>query len=134
MILKDHLAIIARSLLEFCHKYSLISYHNIPISFDRQPFCYEQAVPNVVFFCKHDIPRKRKAAQSSETGCSMETSAASGRVLQSHKKQTTLPFTAMSSGKMTLMTTSVSTSSKANAQQLLARISPDILCSALESF
>ena len=132
--LKDHLAIIARSLLGFCSKYSLISYSNIPIRFDRQPFCYEQAVPSVVFFCRHDMPRKRKAVQSSKTGCGMETSAASGHVLQSHKKQMTLLFTTMSSGKKTPMTTSMSTPSKANAQQLLARISPDILCSALESF
>ena len=46
----------------------------------------------------------------------------------------TLPFTAMSSGKKTPTTMSMSTPSKANAQQLLARISLDILCNALESF
>ena len=80
------------------------------------------------------MPRKRKAAQSSKTGCDMETSAASGCVLQSHKKQMTLLLTTMSSGKKTPMTMSMSTPSKANAQQLLARISPDIFHNALESF
>ena len=80
------------------------------------------------------MPRKRKAAQLSKTGCGTETSAASGHVIQSHKKQMTLPFTTMSSGKKTPMTTPMSTLSKANAHQLLARILPDILHSALESF
>ena len=59
-------------------------------------------------FCRHDMARKRKTTQSSKTGCVMETSAASGCVLQSYKKQ------------MTPMTTSMSTPSKASAQQLLA--------------
>ena len=123
--LRDHLVIIARSPMGFCPKYLLTSYHNIPIRFDPQPFCYEQAVPSVAFFCRHDMPRKRKAAQSSET-CGMETSATSGCVLQSHKKQMTFLFTALSIGKNPPMTTSMSTPSKANAQQLLARISPDV--------
>ena len=40
----------------------------------------------------------------------------------------------MSNGKKTPMTMSTSTPSKASAQQLLARISPDVLHNALESF
>ena len=64
----------------------------------------------------------------------MGTSAASGRVLQPRKKQMTLPLATMSSRKKTPTTTSMSTPSKANAQQLLARISPGILRRSLESF
>ena len=40
----------------------------------------------------------------------------------------------MSSDKKTPMTTSTSTPSKADAQQLLSSISPDVLCKALRSF
>ena len=81
------------------------------------------------------MPRKRKTTQSSKTGCvTGNSAAASGHVLGSHKKQMTLPFTIMSGGKKTPVT-STSTPSKASAQQLLAKISPpDVLCNALRSF
>ena len=64
------------------------------------------------------MPRKRKTTQLSKTGCVTETSAASGRVLQSDKKQMTLLITKMSHEKKTPVAMSTSTPSKANAQQL----------------
>ena len=81
--LKDHLAIIARSFLGFCHKYLLISCHNIPIKFsgnDNHSVVTKQSQVSF-YFCRHDMPRKRKTTQPSKTGCVTGTSAASGHVL-----------------------------------------------------
>ena len=80
------------------------------------------------------MPRKKKITESSEAGCATETPAASHCILQSHTKQATLQFAVMSSAKKTPTTTSTSTPSKADAQQLLSSISPDVLCKALRSF
>ena len=80
------------------------------------------------------MPRKKKIMKLSKIGCVVEALTTSHRVLQSHIKQTTLLFTAMSSDKKTTMTSSVSTFSKADAQQLLAKISPDVLKKVLKSF
>ena len=84
--------------------------------------------------CKHDMPRKKKITEPSEAGAAAETPAVSCCILQSRMKQATLQFTVMSSNKKTPMTTSTSTPSKADAQQLLSSISPDMLCKALRSF
>ena len=84
--------------------------------------------------CRHDMPRKKKTTESSEAGCATETPAASHHILQSHMKQATLQFTVMSSDKKTPTTTSTSTLSKADTQQLLSSISPDMLHKALRSF
>ena len=67
------------------------------------------------------MTRKKKITESSEAGCATETPA-------------TLQFAVMSSGKKTPVTTSTSTPSKADAQQLLSLISPDMLHKALRSF
>ena len=79
------------------------------------------------------MPRK-KTTGSSETGCTMETPAASHHILQSHMKQATLQFAVMSSNKKTPATMSTSTPSKTDAQQLLSTILPDMLHKALRSF
>ena len=76
--------------------------------------------------CRHDM--------SSEAGCATATPAASHCILQSCTKQVTLQFAVMSSNKKTPMTTSTSTPSKADTQQLLPSISPDVLHKALRSF
>ena len=114
----------------------LISYCTIPIRFDWND---KHSVTNkqfqVSFFlCRHDMPRKKKTTQSSETDCATGTSVASGHVLRPNSKQTTLPFAVMSTGKKTPMPTSMSTPSKARVQQLLTHISPEVLHSALRSF
>ena len=80
------------------------------------------------------MSRKKKATESSEAGCATETPAASHCVLRSHMKQAALQFAVMSSDKKTPTTTSTSTPSKADAQQLLSLISPDVLRKALRSF
>ena len=79
------------------------------------------------------MPRK-KIMESSKTDCVVEALTTHCRVLQSHTRQTTLPFTVMSSDKKFTMASSVSTPSKVDAQQLLAKISPDMLKKALKSF
>ena len=80
------------------------------------------------------MPRKKKTTESSETGCAMETLAASHHILQSYMKQATLQFAVMSSDKKNHMTTSTSRPLKTDAQQLLSMISPDMLHKALRSF
>ena len=82
----------------------------------------------------YDMPRKKKITESSEAGCATETPAASHHILRSRTKQATLQFAVMSSDKKTPMTTSTSTPSKADTQQLLSLISPDMLCKGLRSF
>ena len=131
--MKDHLAIIARSFLGFCHKYLLISYHNIPIRFNWNNNHSVKNKQVLFFLCRHDMPRK-KTTQSSETDCATGTSVAGGCVLRSHLKQAALPFIIISGGKKTPMLTSISTPSKARVQQLLTHISPEVLHSALRSF
>ena len=78
-------------------------------------------------------PGKRRP-ESSEAGCATETPAASCCILWSHTKQATLQFAVMSNNKKTPVTTPTSTPPKADAQQLLSSISPDVLCKALRSF
>ena len=79
------------------------------------------------------MPRK-KITEPSEAGGAAETPAASHHVLRSRTKQATLQLAVMSSNKKTPVTTSTSTPSKADAQQRLSSISPDMLCKALRSF
>ena len=69
------------------------------------------------------MPRRKKTRESSEASCVVETLAAGGCVLQSHTKQTTLSFPVMSGDKKIPVTTSQSTPSKTDVQQLLAKIS-----------
>ena len=81
----------------------------------------------------HDMPRKKKVTDSSEVGCATETPAVSQHVLRSHTKQAKLQFAVMPSNKETPVT-STSTPLKADTQQLLAKILPDVLCKALRNF
>ena len=85
-------------------------------------------------FYRHDVPRKKKITKSSEAGCTTETTAVSHCVLRSHMKQATLQFAVMSYDKKTPVTTSTSTPLKADAQQLLSKISSDVFCKSLRSF
>ena len=80
------------------------------------------------------MPRKKKTTESSEAGYATETPAAGHCVLRSHMKQATLQFAVMSSNKKTPTTTSTSIPSKADTQQLLSLISPDVLHKAFRSF
>ena len=80
------------------------------------------------------MPRRKKTRESSEASHVAETLAAGGRVLWSHTKQTTLSFPVMSGDKKIPATTSQSTPSKTDVQQLLAKISPVVIHNALRSF
>ena len=85
-------------------------------------------------FCRHAMPRRKKARESSEASHLAETLAAGGHVLQSHTKQTTLSFPVMSGDKKIPATTSQSTPSKTDVQQLLTKISLVVIHNALRSF
>ena len=80
------------------------------------------------------MPRRKKTRESSEASHVVETLAAGGHVLPSHTKQTTLSFPVMSGDKKIPVTTSQSTPSKTDFQQLLAKISPVVIHNALRSF
>ena len=80
------------------------------------------------------MPRRKRTGESSEASCVAETLAAGGRILWSHTKQTTLSFPVMSSDKGIPTTTSLSTPSKTDVRQLLAKISPVVIHNTLRSF
>ena len=88
----------------------------------------------VLFYCRYDMPRKKKIIEPSEAGGATENPAVSCHILQSHMKQTTLQFPVLSSDKKTPMTTSASTPSKADAHWLLSSISLDVLHKTSRSF